>query len=163
MPSPCWWVQDKFLAPAGGDQPAVLLWYYTGDVTQRQQEVRLGPWLGPKGWEKCWKSRDRTEICGAGHWALGKWVNSEVLGGDIKKEWGEWEQRTRWAGRVGERHTVILGSVGDWKLGKGGNWDMTNPQQGWNEWNRDGRWPGGGRNKMLSDADGVGQPYFPWA
>lgn len=45
--------------------------------------------------------------------------------------------RDKAAGRVGERHMVIFGSVADWKLGKGGKLRRDQPTTGWNEWNRE--------------------------
>lgn len=104
-------------------------------------------------------------------WTLSsaEWVNREVLSGDLKKGGrrvrAEDLGSTMWlgdkaGGRAGEKHMVIFGSMGDWKLGKGGNWDVTDPQQGWNEWNREGGWPYG-EEKRLSIQMVLGSPTSP--
>lgn len=102
-------------------QSAVLLWYYTWDVTQG--EVRLG--LYSKERVNCWKSRDRIGICGAGPWAVRKWVNREVLGGDLKKG-GRRGQRTwgaqcDWVIRLEEEQGRSTWSfLAQWETG---NWE----------------------------------------
>lgn len=114
------------------------------------------------------KQGGRTGICGAEHQAVrnewvkrGPWwrarkggmrVGAESLG--RKMHLGD-----EGAGGVVERFRVTFGSVGDGRLGRGGNWGMTNPQWGWDEWEK-GRWPCKGREKA-ADADGVVQLHFP--